>query len=144
MIFQLVAMCHQHTIHHQDVYLVLFNFPKLPGTSKKNWHRDKLNPQTYLIYKKTSFLTGSATSGLLYFPVSCNRHINTALSDSGASCNFVALPQLKLFATNSKDWKWDKPLQVKLSDKPIVISSQIFILFYDLHLAPHQQLLSFV
>ena len=33
--FLLVAMCHQHTIHHQDLYLVLFSIPMLPGTFQK-------------------------------------------------------------------------------------------------------------
>ena len=73
--------------------------------------------------------SGSAVSGLLHLPISCNGHMSTALLDSGASHNFIALPQLKQFAPNSKDWRWAKPLQVKLADKSSVISSQIAILF---------------
>ena len=55
--------------------------------------------------------------------------MTTALLYSGASHNFIALPQLKQFASNSKDWWWAKPLQVKFADKSKVISSQIAILF---------------
>ena len=46
----------------------------------------------------------SSASGLLYLPISCNGHMSTALLDSGASYNFIALPQLKQFAPNSMDW----------------------------------------
>ena len=55
--------------------------------------------------------------------------MSTALLDSGASHNFIALPQLNQFAPNSKDWWWAKPLQVKFSDKYSVISSHIATLF---------------
>ena len=55
--------------------------------------------------------------------------MNTALLDFGASYNFIALPQLKQFAPNSKDWRWAKPLQVKLADKSGVVASQIAIIF---------------
>ena len=52
-----------------------------------------------------------------------------ALLDSGASYNFIALPQLRQFAHNSKDWRWAKPLPVKFADKSSVISLQIANLF---------------
>ena len=55
--------------------------------------------------------------------------MSTELLDSGASHNFIALPQLKQFALNSKDWWWATPLQVELADKSMVISSQISIFF---------------
>ena len=55
--------------------------------------------------------------------------MSIAFLDFAASYNFIALPQLKQFAPNSKDWRWAKPLQVKLSDKSSVISSHISILF---------------
>ena len=32
---QLVAICYQHIIHHQDLHLVLINAPQLPGTLQK-------------------------------------------------------------------------------------------------------------
>ena len=51
--------------------------------------------------------------------------MSIALLDFDASHNFIALSQLKQFALNSKDWRWAKPLQVKLADKSSVISSQI-------------------
>ena len=79
--------------------------------------------------EKAYFSSGSAASGLLNILISCNGHIITALLDSGASHNFIALPQLKQFAPNSKGWQWAKPLQVKLADKFSVISSNISILF---------------
>ena len=55
--------------------------------------------------------------------------MSTALLDCGASHSFIALPQLKQFAPNSKEWRWAKPLQVKLADKSSVISQKIAILF---------------
>ena len=55
--------------------------------------------------------------------------MSTALLDSGASHNLIALSQLKQFAPNSKDWRWAKPLQVKLADKSSAISLYISILF---------------
>ena len=36
LMFQLVAMCHQHTTHHQDLHLLPLNAPQLPGTFQKN------------------------------------------------------------------------------------------------------------
>ena len=41
------------------------------------------------------FSSGSAASGLLHLPIPYNGHMNTALLDSGASHNFIALAQLK-------------------------------------------------
>ena len=55
--------------------------------------------------------------------------MSIALLDSCASYDFIALPQLKQFAPNSKDWQWAKPLQVKLADKSSFISPKISILF---------------
>ena len=54
--------------------------------------------------------------------------MSTAFLDFGARYNFIALPQLQQFAPNSKDWRLAKPLQVKLTDKSSVISSQIAII----------------
>ena len=93
--------------------MVLLNAPQLPGTFQKTeigtTRHPNLPEQAYLS-------SGSAASGLLHLPISCNGHMSTALLDSGASHNFIALPQLKQFAPNSKDWRWAKPLQVKLAD----------------------------
>ena len=55
--------------------------------------------------------------------------MSIALLDYGASYNFIALPQLKQFTPNSKDWRWATPLQVKLADKFSIISSQIALIF---------------
>ena len=55
--------------------------------------------------------------------------MSIVLLDTGASYNFIALPQLKHFAPNSKDWGWATPLQVKLADKSSFTSSQTAILF---------------
>ena len=55
--------------------------------------------------------------------------MSIALLDFGASQNFIALTQLKLFAPNSKDWRWATPLQVKLADKSSIVFSQIAIIF---------------
>ena len=35
MMFQIVAMCHQYTIHHQELHLVLLNARQLLGTFQK-------------------------------------------------------------------------------------------------------------
>ena len=127
MIFQLVAMCYQYTIHQQDLHLVLLNAPQLPGTFQKTeiGTTRTLKPNV----EKAHLPSGSTASGLLHLPISCNRHMSTALLDSGASHNFIALPQLKQFAPNSKDWRWAKPLQTKLAVKSGIISSQIAIIF---------------
>ena len=55
--------------------------------------------------------------------------MSIALLDAGASQNFIALPELKQFTSNYKDYQWATPLQVKFSDKSSIISSQIAILF---------------
>ena len=73
--------------------------------------------------------SGSDASGLFHLLISCNGHMSTALLDSGASHNFIALPQLKQFAPSSKGWQWDTPLQIKLSDKSSFIYSQIATIF---------------
>ena len=86
--------------------------------------------------KRDYLSSGSAAFGLIYLPISCNEHMNTALLDSGASY-FIALPQLKQFAPNSKDCWWATPLQIKLSDKFSVISLQIAIFFYKICTCHH-------
>ena len=55
--------------------------------------------------------------------------MSTALLDYGTSYNFIVLPQLKQFATNSKDLQWAKPLQVKLAKKSNFISLHFTTLF---------------
>ena len=35
LMFQLVEMCHQNIINHQELHLVLLNAPQLPGTFQK-------------------------------------------------------------------------------------------------------------
>ena len=78
---------------------------------------------------KTYLSSGSTASGLLHLPISCNGHMSIELLDFGASHNFIELPQLKLFARNSKDYWWAKPLQIRLSDKSSIVSLHIAILF---------------
>ena len=78
--------------------------------------------------EKAYLSSGSTASGLFHLPIPCNGHMKIALLDSGASYNSIALPQLKQFAPNSKEWRWAKPLQVKLADKSKAIFSQIAIL----------------
>ena len=85
--------------------------------------------------EKTHFSSGSAASGLLIFSISCNGHMSTALLDSGASHNFIALPQLKQFAPNSKDCRWDKPLQVKLLTNLVLSHHKLPLFLCNLHLA---------
>ena len=70
--------------------------------------------------------------------------MNIALLNFGASHNFIALPNLKQFAPNSKEWRGGKPLQIKLVDKPSIISLQIATLFVHLFLEPLKKLLNLV
>ena len=56
------------------------------------------------------FSSGSDAFGLFHLLISCNGHMNTALLDSGASHNSIALPLLKQFAPNPKDWRRATPL----------------------------------
>ena len=107
--------------------MVLLNAPQLLGTFQKT---EIGTTQTLKPEVETAYLSlGSATSGLLHLPISCNGHMSIELLDSGASYNFIALPQLKQFAPNSKDCRWAKLLKVNLADKSKVILSQIAILF---------------
>ena len=84
--------------------------------------------------EKYYFSPGFVTFGLVHLLISCNKHMITALLDTGASYNFIALPQLKQFAPHSRDWRWAKPLQVKLSEKSSIISLYNTLFLCNLHL----------
>ena len=103
--------------------------PTISWNLLKHWKRDNPNTQTYVMQKKAYFSFNFSAFGLLYLPISWNGHMSTALLNSGASYNFIVLPQLKKFAPNSKDLQWAKPLQVKLSDKSSIISPKIATIF---------------
>ena len=91
--FQIVAICHQYTIHHWNLQLVLLNAPKLPGTSQKP--EIGITPTLKSTdIEESIFSSGSAASGLLHLPSSCNGHMSTTLLDSSASHKFIALLQL--------------------------------------------------